>query len=252
MVATTTISTASKGRISLSTFILLVHQSCWLAQGVVVSPASPQYHQASSSIIDNTESFLSMAEHEDASLPDRRSVILGTMTLPALHHIFPPPSSASASASASAISTATATATNTRIPEWILDNHVQFPTLALNTVGLSAKETTYALKLAVQSGMTHVDFHPGKERDGVAAYIASHGPHELFLNTKIRKPATGTSPTKAARMLQHQLEEDLKILNVERVDMLMLRDAPDCSVMQPQWKKQWRRHSSKARRDRLV
>jgi diketogulonate reductase-like aldo/keto reductase len=86
--------------------------------------------------------------------------------------------------------------------------------------------------------MTHVDFHPGKERDGVAAYIASQadGRQGLFLNTKIRKPPPGTSPTKAALLVQQQLEEDLQILNVESVDMLMLRDSPDCSVMQAQWK----------------
>ena len=54
-----------------------------------------------------------------------------------------------------------------RIPTWKLDKGVEFPTLALNTVGLTAEDTERALGLAVAEGFSHVDFHPGKERDGV-------------------------------------------------------------------------------------
>lgn len=41
------------------------------------------------------------------------------------------------------------TAANNVIPEWTLEGGVKFPTLALNTVGLSAEDTERALGLAV-------------------------------------------------------------------------------------------------------
>ena len=124
------------------------------------------------------------------------------------------------------------------IPEWTLENGVKMPTLALNTVGLSTEETTKALEYAVAVGITHVDFHPGKERDGVAAYLAKYGGNrrdDLFLNTKIRKAPPGTTPEDAARTTKQQIDDDLKVLNVKYVDMLMLRDSPDCDVIRAQW-----------------
>lgn len=127
-------------------------------------------------------------------------------------------------------------AASAAFPEWALENDVQFPTLAMNTVGLSVEDTERAIRLAVKRGFTHFDFHPGKERDGVARYIASEGRKGLFLNTKIRKPKPGTSPLDAADVCRAQITEDLKALNVDYVDMLMLRDSPDCDVMQAQWK----------------
>uniref|UniRef100_A0A7S4WBA7 NADP-dependent oxidoreductase domain-containing protein n=2 Tax=Ditylum brightwellii TaxID=49249 RepID=A0A7S4WBA7_9STRA len=130
---------------------------------------------------------------------------------------------------------AAATSTPTSFPEWTLENGVKFPTLAMNTVGLSVEDTERAINLATKQGFTHFDFHPGKERDGMAKYIASNGRNGLFLNTKIRKPKPGTSPSDAANLAQAQIEEDLKALNVDYVDMLMLRDSPDCDVMQAQW-----------------
>ena len=52
------------------------------------------------------------------------------------------------------------------------------------------------VRLALASGITHVDFHPGKERDGVARVIASRpeGRDGLFLNTKVRKLSTYIFP----------------------------------------------------------
>ena len=78
---------------------------------------------------------------------------------------------------------------------------------------------------------------PGKERDGTAQYLAAHPEDRarLFLNTKIRKPKLGTSASDAAQICRDQIEEDLKILNVANVDMLMLRDSPDCDAIQAQW-----------------
>lgn len=128
-----------------------------------------------------------------------------------------------------------ANAINT-IPTWKLKGGVQMPTLALNTVGLSVEDTTRAVRYAVQEGgMSHIDFHPGKERDGVAAYLRENSREGLFLNTKIRKAPPGTSPQEAADRTRKQIDEDLQALGLESVDMLMLRDSPDCDVIQAQW-----------------
>ena len=140
------------------------------------------------------------------------------------------------------------TTTTNAIPAWQLDGGVQMPTLALNTVGLSVEETQRALEYATQAGITHVDFHPGAERDGVAAYIrqSAAGPSQqqqqqqqrrdgLFLNTKIRKAPPGTSPSEAAERTRVQIQQDLQALGVSSFDMLMLRDSPDCPVIQAQW-----------------
>ena len=128
-------------------------------------------------------------------------------------------------------------ATSNKIPEWTLEGGVKFPQLALNTVGLSAEDTTRALTYAVAAGVTHVDFHPGQERDGVAQYLKQHpgSRTKLFLNTKIRKAPPGTTPSEAAERTRAQIEEDFAALGVESVDMLMLRDSPDCAVIQAQW-----------------
>uniref|UniRef100_A0A7S3P9G7 NADP-dependent oxidoreductase domain-containing protein n=1 Tax=Amphora coffeiformis TaxID=265554 RepID=A0A7S3P9G7_9STRA len=122
---------------------------------------------------------------------------------------------------------------------WILENNIVMPVLALNTVGLTADETERAITLAVQNGMTHVDFHPGKERDGVAQYLAHNtatARDQLFLNTKVRKAPPGISAADAAARTRAQIADDLQALNVDHVDMLMLRDSPDCDVIQAQWK----------------
>lgn len=82
-----------------------------------------------------------------------------------------------------------------------------------------------------------VDFHPGIERDGVAQVLSSGRTDRstLFLTTKIRKPAVGTAPADAAKQVRAQIEADLAVLGVQKVDMLMLRDSPSCEVMQAQW-----------------
>eukprot|EP00560_Eucampia_antarctica_P009327 CAMPEP_0197826998 /NCGR_PEP_ID=MMETSP1437-20131217/3876_1 /TAXON_ID=49252 ORGANISM="Eucampia antarctica, Strain CCMP1452" /NCGR_SAMPLE_ID=MMETSP1437 /ASSEMBLY_ACC=CAM_ASM_001096 /LENGTH=316 /DNA_ID=CAMNT_0043427683 /DNA_START=185 /DNA_END=1135 /DNA_ORIENTATION=+ len=121
------------------------------------------------------------------------------------------------------------------IPTWTLDGGVEFPILALNTVGLSVEDSERAVGLAIAEGIRHVDFHPGKERDGVAAYMAKNGRNSLFLNTKIRKSPPGTSPLYAAERTRAQIDEDLKALGVDQVDMLMLRDSPNPAVIQAQW-----------------
>ena len=49
---------------------------------------------------------------------------------------------------------------------------------------------------------------------------------------QIRKAAAGSSPTEAAEATRRQIAEDLGLLGVDSVDMLMLRDSPDCDVTQ--------------------
>jgi len=122
------------------------------------------------------------------------------------------------------------------IPSWTLDGGVEMPVLALNTVGLSVEGTARAIVFAYQSGITHVDFHPGYERDGVAKYLEDGGNRSaLFLNTKLRRAPQGMSPSDAAQRIRDQIADDLDALNVKSVDMLMLRDSPDAKVMQSQW-----------------
>ncbi|KAL3923194.1 MAG: hypothetical protein SGPRY_004302 [Prymnesium sp.] len=122
---------------------------------------------------------------------------------------------------------------------WKLAGGVEFPTLALNTAGLSEFASERALLQASGAGFTHVDFHPGIERNAVRA--SSSHPSEMVetlvasQTTKISKPAVGTSPSEAAALVRRQVEEDLGVLNVAQVDMLMLRDSPSCEVMQAQW-----------------
>ena len=111
------------------------------------------------------------------------------------------------------------------IPTWDLGNGVAMPTLALNTVGLTAEATERAVKLAVDAGISHVDFHPGIERDGVARALKSLPRDALFLTTKVRSPQNNLdlTPVAAADLVKKQLDEDRRILGVDSVDMWMLR-----------------------------
>ena len=119
---------------------------------------------------------------------------------------------------------------------WTLPGGIKMPTLALNTAGLTTEGSELALTEAVAAGIMHVDFHPGIERDGVArALRLGVDRSKVFLTTKIAKPAVGTSPSDAAQLVFSQLDRDLDILGISQVDMLMLRDSPDCTVMQAQW-----------------
>ena len=121
---------------------------------------------------------------------------------------------------------------------WTLPNGVLMPTLALNTAGMTAAGSERATMEALDAGIKHVDFHPGIERDGVAKALKAAGKErasELFLTTKIKKPPKGTAPADAAELVFKQIKEDFKALNVNNVDMLMLRDSPDPAVMQAQW-----------------
>jgi len=165
------------------------------------------------------------SNEKKSSLMDRRSAMIAssssiatfaawtkTMSLPveAMDVVAPPPT--------------------TTIPSWNLEGDVKMPTLALNTAGLSMEGTENAVALAYKNGITHIDFHPGRERDGVAKHLADTGGKsrsELFLNTKIRIAPKGINPIDATYRVRRQIQEDLDILNIKSADMLMLRDSPD-------------------------
>ena len=117
------------------------------------------------------------------------------------------------------------------------------PTLALNTVGLTAESTERAVRLALDQGVAHVDFHPGAERDGVARAAARGAvrprpavPHDQGAHGEGRerhaRGGRGALPRDSSR------EDLLACARARRratVDMWMLRDNPDCDVMRAQW-----------------
>ena len=112
-----------------------------------------------------------------------------------------------------------------------------FPTLALNTAGLTEDGAELAFRNALAAGISHVDFHPGIERDGVARVLPSVSRKSVFLNTKIpTKWEKGwASPSEAAASVSRFLDENLAILGTDYVDMLMLRDSTEPAVMQAMW-----------------
>ena len=129
-----------------------------------------------------------------------------------------------------------ALAATARIPTWRLAGGVAFPTLALNTAGLTVDGAELAFRNAIAAGIFHVEFHPGVERDGVARVLPSVVRKSVFLSTKVETGwERGISPSAAAESVQKQLDDDLAALGVEYVDMLMLRESPDCAVMQAMW-----------------
>merc|ERR1719382_128710 len=73
------------------------------------------------------------------------------------------------------------------LKSWTLTNGVVMPTLALNTAGMTADASERAVREAHAAGITHIDFHPGIERDGVALALRSGTVTRpsLFLTTKI-------------------------------------------------------------------
>ena len=129
-----------------------------------------------------------------------------------------------------------AMAVTAKIPTWRLAGGVLFPTLALNTAGLTTEGAELAFRNALAAGISHVEFHPGIERDGIARVLPSIARQSVFLNTKIETGwERGTSPRAAAESVRQRLDEDLAVLGVDHVDMLMLRESPDGAVIQAMW-----------------
>jgi len=130
----------------------------------------------------------------------------------------------------------TASAATAKVPSFMLSNGLAIPQMALNTAGLTLDQAETATRAALSAGISHIDFHPGRERDGVARVIASQGRGALFLTTKISKfKNKRPDPVAAAASAKKQIEDDFTVLGVNSVDMLMLRDSPSCEVMQAQW-----------------
>lgn len=145
----------------------------------------------------------------------------------------PQPPSATGSRSSSS------TRSTTTIPTWRLKRGVDFPKLALNTAGLDTEDTERAFRNALQAGISHVEFHPGIERDGVARVLRSmqgYPRHKVFLTTKIETNwEHSPSAQEAAGYVKQRLDTDLAILGVSSLDMLLLRESTDCSVMRAMW-----------------
>jgi diketogulonate reductase-like aldo/keto reductase len=150
---------------------------------------------------------------------DRRSALLGVGT-----------------AALAAAPGSRALAATGSIPTWRLAGGVAFPTLALNTAGMSVDGAELAFRNAIAAGISHVEFHPGIERDGVARVLPSIARKSVFLSTKIETDwERAPSPSAAAESVRKRLDADLAALGVGYVDMLMLRESPDCAVMQAMW-----------------
>ena len=123
-----------------------------------------------------------------------------------------------------------------KIPAWRLSGGVAFPTLALNTAGLTTDGAELAFRNAIAAGISHVEFHPGIERDGIARVCASIARKSVFLTTKIETDwERRASPSAAADSVRRRLDDDLDALGVDYVDMLMLRESPDGAVIQAMW-----------------
>ena len=96
---------------------------------------------------------------------DRRSALLGV---------------GAAALTAAAPASPALAATGSAIPTWRLAGGVAFPTLALNTAGMSADSAELAFRNAIAAGISHVEFHPGIERDGVARVLPSVARESVF------------------------------------------------------------------------
>ena len=123
------------------------------------------------------------------------------------------------------------------LPTWDLGNGVAMPTLALNTVGLTVESTERAVLAALDAGVSHVDFHPGVERDGVARALKRAPRSSLFLTTKVasQQGNPGVSPAAAADLCRRQIDADRRALGVDALDMWLVRGSPNCDVVRSQW-----------------
>ena len=112
--------------------------------------------------------------------------------------------------------------------------HQQMPMLALNTVGLSAAQAERAILLALSHNITNVDFHRGPHRQVLRGIMGTRGRKSLYLLTKV--DAVNTEDESAAKAATRAvLAGDRKVLGVDAVDMLLLRDAQRCPIIQAQW-----------------
>jgi len=123
------------------------------------------------------------------------------------------------------------------VPTWTLPGGVDFPLVSSNTASLSAEQTEAMVIKSLSLEITAVDFHlGGTEREGVTAVLRRIPRKDLFLVTKIDKPPEDmTDPEAAAKFVETTVNKEWKALDVETVDVLLLKDSPSCEVMQAQW-----------------
>jgi len=236
-VSVSTSANALSKRIAMATIVLLsvtVSSCSGFSAPVQVSSASSQ--QLSMKSASEAAASDDNDTNNDNNAIDRRTILIGAGGVLSSSFLF------HANTDDNNVRAIAAEAPTTRkdFPTWTLENNVKMPILALNTAGLSADDAARACTIAAANGFRHFDFHPGKERDGVARFLkSSQVPprSELFLTTKIRKPPYGSTPEEAAAAAASQIEEDLAVLGSGGyTDMLMIRDSPDCQVMRAQWK----------------
>jgi len=103
---------------------------------------------------------------------DRRSAAMAMVssssiaaTTAAAWTVLPPSANAEAEATATKAQdkAVSVSLSQPQIPSWNLEGGVKMPVLALNTAGLTFEGTNRAMALAYKNGITHVDFHPGRE-----------------------------------------------------------------------------------------
>jgi len=200
-------------------------------QQMAMTTSSSSYDNINDNNNDNDNSNSNKNnDNNDNTVVDRRKVLIGAVGILS--------SSLITTHNYRAIAADVVPPKTKEFPVFTLPNNVRMPVLALNTAGMSTDDTARACAIAASNGFRHFDFHPGIERDGVARFLKDTKiPRtDLFLTTKIRKPAPGTTPEEAAELASRQIDDDLVVLGGKSVDMLMLRDSPDCAVMRAQWK----------------
>jgi diketogulonate reductase-like aldo/keto reductase len=118
------------------------------------------------------------------------------------------------------------------VPDVKLNNGVEMPMLSLGTWQYDSSTAEAAVKLALQTGFTHIDTaHSYKNQDGVGRALKNVDRSKFFLTTKV--PDGDYDQTK------QNLDEDMKLLGLDFVDLMLVHYPPrsnNCKEMQSQWK----------------
>jgi diketogulonate reductase-like aldo/keto reductase len=122
------------------------------------------------------------------------------------------------------------------IPSIKLNNGVQMPLISLGTWQYNSTVAEDTVKLGMKVGFTHIDTaHTYLNQDGVGRALAGLDRDSYFLTTKVPSPSTAKYYDETNQLLA----EDLKLLNLDYVDLMLLHFPPktnDCGVMQEQWR----------------
>mmetsp|Transcript_6843 Transcript_6843/g.14653 ORF Transcript_6843/g.14653 Transcript_6843/m.14653 type:complete len:296 (+) Transcript_6843:62-949(+) len=122
------------------------------------------------------------------------------------------------------------------IPNVKLNNGVEMPLISLGTWQYNSSVAEDTVKLGIKVGFNHIDTANNyKNQDGVGRALAGLDRKSYFLTTKVPAPTT----TKYYDETNQYLNEDLKLLNLDQVDLMLLHYPPqtnDCATMQEQWR----------------